>query len=145
MVEEEEEKEARMRWRSKARSSQFFIPKLTQYISDFCTLCRKTISNNLACHTSSHYLVLKHFAGKFGCRRVKTRVKTTDMCLSGRCVADMLANMLATRHKKLLAGVLGQHVTACHLLTCRRHVGNMLALVAGIFAMHSSLGTASLA
>ncbi len=35
-------------------------------------------------------------AGKVGCRRVKTRVKTTDMCLSGRRVADMLADMSAT-------------------------------------------------
>jgi hypothetical protein len=33
---------------------------------------------------------------KVGCRRVKTRVKTTDMCLSGQRVADMLADMLAT-------------------------------------------------
>jgi hypothetical protein len=53
-------------------------------------------------------------AGIVGCWRVKTRVKTTDMCLPGRHVANMLAKMLATRLKKLLAGVplmLGQHVT----------------------------------
>jgi hypothetical protein len=84
-------------------------------------------------------------AGKVGCWRVETRVKTTDMCLSGQRVADMSAKMLATRHKKLSAGVLDQHVTACHLLTCWQHVGNMLALVASIFAMRPSLGTASLA
>jgi hypothetical protein len=36
------------------------------------------------------------FAGKVGCWRVKTRVKTTDMCLSGQRVADMLAGMSAT-------------------------------------------------
>jgi hypothetical protein len=35
-------------------------------------------------------------AGKVGCRHVKTRVKTTDMCLSGWRVADMLADMSAT-------------------------------------------------
>ncbi len=85
------------------------------------------------------------FAGKVGCWHVKTRVKMTDMCLSGQLVADMLADMSVTQHKKLSAGVLGQHVTACHLLTCQQHVGNMLALVAGIFAMCPSLGTASLA
>jgi hypothetical protein len=66
---------------------------------------------------------LGSFAGKVGCRRVKTRVKTTDMCLSG--VADMLADMLATQLKKLSIGVPGRHVTACHLLTCRQFVGNM--------------------
>ncbi len=66
-----------------------------------------------------------YFAGKVGCWRVETRVKTTDMCLSGRRDADMLADMLATRDKKLSAGVPGQHVTACHLLTCRQYVGNM--------------------
>jgi hypothetical protein len=71
--------------------------------------------------------------------------QTTDMRLSGQRVADMLADMLATQHKKLLAGVPGQHVTACHLLTCRQHVGNILALVAGIFAVRPSLGTVSLA
>ncbi len=48
------------------------------------------------------------FAGKVGCRHVDTRIKTTDMCLSGQCVADMLANMSATQHKKLLIGVLGR-------------------------------------
>jgi hypothetical protein len=41
-------------------------------------------------------VVLTAFAGKVGCWRVETRVKTTDMCLSGQCVADMLADMLAT-------------------------------------------------
>jgi hypothetical protein len=47
------------------------------------------------------------------------------MCLSGQCVADMLADMLATWHKKLSTGVPGRHVTACRLLTCRQYVGNM--------------------
>jgi hypothetical protein len=32
-----------------------FIPTLTQF---FCTLCRKTISKNLACHMGAHLLVL---------------------------------------------------------------------------------------
>jgi hypothetical protein len=66
-----------------------------------------------------------NLAGKVGCWRVETRVKMTDMCLSGQRVADMLADMLATGHKKLLTGLLGRHVTACHLLTCRQYVGNM--------------------
>jgi hypothetical protein len=39
---------------------------------------------------------LATFAGKVGCWHVKTGVKTTDMCLSGQHVANMLANMLAT-------------------------------------------------
>ncbi len=65
------------------------------------------------------------FAGKVGCRCVKMRGNMTDMCLSGQRVADMLADMSGTQHKKLSAGVPGQHVTACHLLTCRQYVGNM--------------------
>ena len=64
-------------------------------------------------------------AGKVRCWRVETRVKMTDMCLSGQHIADMLADMLATRHKKLSTGVPGRHVTACCLLTCRQYVGNM--------------------
>jgi hypothetical protein len=75
------------------------------------------------CYTSCPCEV--NFAGKVGCRHVETRVKTTDMCLSGQRVADMSANMTATQHKKLSAGVPGQHVTACYLLTCRQYVGNM--------------------
>jgi hypothetical protein len=62
------------------------------------------------------------FAGKVGCWHVEMGVKTTDMCLLGRHVAnmsanmsaDMLADMLATRHKKLserVPLVSGRHVT----------------------------------
>ncbi len=69
------------------------------------------------------------FAGKVGCQHVKTRVKTTDMCLSGWHVADMLANMSATRHKKLSTGVPGQHDTACYLLTCWQYVGIMTKIL----------------
>ncbi len=65
------------------------------------------------------------FAGKVGCWHVKTRVKMTDMYLSGQHVADMSADMSATRLKKLSIGVLGRHDTACHLLTCWQYVGNM--------------------
>ncbi len=46
--------------------------------------------------------------------RMSKRGSKTDMCLSGQHVADMLADMSATQHKKLSAGVLlmsGQHVT----------------------------------
>ncbi len=55
-----------------------------------------------------------NFAGIVGCWRVEMGVKMTDMCLSGQHVANMLADMSATQHKKLLAGVplmLGLHVT----------------------------------
>ncbi len=81
--------------------------------------------------------------GKAGCWCVKTGVKMTDMCLSGWHVANMLADMSATRHKKLSSRVplvLGRHVTCWHVrlvllwcwqtcvrcanmyLTCCRHV-----------------------
>jgi len=36
-------------------------------------------------------LHLLDLTGKVGCWRGETRVKTTDMCLSGQRVADMLA------------------------------------------------------
>ncbi len=39
---------------------------------------------------------LADLAGKGGCWHVETRVKMTDMSLSGQRVADMLADMLAT-------------------------------------------------
>ncbi len=74
--------------------------------------------------TMEQYIGSTALAGKVGCRHVKTRVKTTDMCLSGQRVADMLADMSATQHKKLSTGVPGQHVTACCLLTCWHYVGN---------------------
>jgi hypothetical protein len=57
---------------------------------------------------------VRPFAGKFGCWHVETGFELTDMCLSVQHVADMLANMSATRHKKLSARVplvLGQPVT----------------------------------
>jgi hypothetical protein len=76
-------------------------------------------------HPSQESDVTVNLAGKVGCWHVKTRVKMTDMCLSGQRVADMLAGMSATQHQKLLAGVPGRHVTASHLLTCRQYVGNM--------------------
>jgi hypothetical protein len=59
-----------------------------------------------------------NFAGVVGCRRVKTGVKTTDMCLLGQHFSDMSANMLATRHKKLSVGVplvSSRHVTCGHV------------------------------
>ncbi len=60
----------------------------------------------------------KDFAGKVECQRVKMGVKTTDMFLSGQHVANMLADMSATRHKKSVGkGTAGVGLT-CHLLTC---------------------------
>ncbi len=58
------------------------------------------------------------FSGIVGCWHVKMGVKTTDMCLLGQHIANMLANMLATQHKKLLRGVplvSGGHVTCGHV------------------------------
>jgi hypothetical protein len=69
-------------------------------------------------------VLVKVLAGKVGCPRVKTKVKMTDMHLSGRRVADMLANMSATQHNKLSTGT----GPTCHSMslsdmsaTCRQH------------------------
>jgi hypothetical protein len=54
------------------------------------------------------------FAGKVECWHVKTRVKTTDMCLSGQRVAVMLVYMSATRHKKAVSRSTGP---TCHSMS----------------------------
>ncbi len=70
-----------------------------------------------SCHAAHCMIcsIVPCFAGKVGCWCVETEVKTTDMCLSGRHVTNMLADMSATRHKKMSARVplvLDRHV-AC--------------------------------
>jgi hypothetical protein len=69
---------------------------------------------NLGKHATINVTGICDFAGIVGPPRVETRVNMTDKCLSGRHVADMSANILATQHKKLSAGVLlisSRHVT----------------------------------
>ncbi len=64
------------------------------------------------------FVLLLTLLAKLDVGMSKMGVKTPDMCLSGQYVANMVANMLATQHKKLLARVtlmLGQHVTCWHV------------------------------
>jgi hypothetical protein len=72
-------------------SSKKPVSLLKIYPGSYCTFCQGKPS----------------LAGKVGCQCFKTRVKTIDMCLSGQRVADMLADMSATRHTKLSNGVPG--------------------------------------
>jgi hypothetical protein len=73
------------------------------------------------------------FAVIVGCRRGKMGVKTTVMCLF---VVGHVGN---TTQKAVGRGAANVGPT-CPLPTCWQHVGNMLALVAGTYAMHPSLG-----
>jgi hypothetical protein len=49
----------------------------------------------------------------------------TDMCLPGQHVANMLADMLATRHKKAIGGGTASVGPTCLLLTYWRRVDRM--------------------
>jgi hypothetical protein len=121
-------------WRQQGRQSKHgrhrgkFGFQLMVILMDFWAVLGAAAKfNNAACVLvlSSSQGDVSGFAGKVGCQCVKTRVKTTAMCLSGERVADILANLLVTQHKKLLIGVPGRHDTSCHLLACRQYVSNM--------------------
>jgi hypothetical protein len=73
---------------------------------------------------------LATFAGNVGFSNVKKMVELTDTCVLARHVANMSANMLATRPKTVSAEVLtmsSRHVAYGYVDNMLAYVGNMLA------------------